>query len=155
MRGPDCVREYWHEPELSAETFRDGWVHTGDLAWIREDGYLFIVDRKKDMIISGGFNIYCTEVEAALYEHPAVREACVVGVPDEKWGEAVKAVVVTRAGHASTEDELIEFCAAAPGPDQEAPLGRLRGRLPANRNGKIDRKAVREPFWAGAARRVN
>ncbi|WP_328865050.1 class I adenylate-forming enzyme family protein [Streptomyces sp. NBC_00304] len=155
VRGPDCVREYWREPELSAETFRDGWVHTGDLAWMREDGFLFLVDRKKDMIISGGFNIYCTEVERALYEHPAVQEACVVGVPDEKWGEAVKAVVVAHPGHAVTEQELTDFCAQR--------LDRLKkprsvdfvAELPHNRNGKLDRKAVREPFWAGAARRVN
>ena len=155
VRGPDCVREYWREPELSDETFRDGWVHTGDLAWMREDGFLFLVDRKKDMIISGGFNIYCTEVEGALYEHPAVQEACVVGVPDEKWGEAVKAVVVAHPGHAVTEQELTDFCAQR--------LDRLKkprsvdfvAELPHNRNGKLDRKAVREPFWAGAARRVN
>ncbi|MGW6287903.1 class I adenylate-forming enzyme family protein [Streptomyces sp. NPDC055107] len=155
VRGPDCVSTYWQEPELSAEAFRGGWVHTGDLAWMREDGFLFIVDRKKDMIISGGFNIYCTEVEGALYEHPAVREACVVGVPDEKWGEAVKAVVVRHEGRAATEEELIEFCAGR--------LDRLKkprtvdfvAELPHNRNGKLDRKAVREPYWSGAARRVN
>ncbi|MGW6267522.1 class I adenylate-forming enzyme family protein [Streptomyces sp. NPDC055060] len=155
VRGPDCVREYWQEPQLSAETFRDGWVHTGDLAWMREDGYLFLVDRKKDMIISGGFNIYCTEVESALYEHPAVLEACVVGVPDETWGEAVKAVVVTEPGAAVRADQLIAFCAER--------LDRLKkprsvdfvAELPHNRNGKLDRKAVREPFWADAVRRVN
>ncbi|MDQ8702111.1 AMP-binding protein [Streptomyces sp. LHD-70] len=155
VRGPDCVRAYWQEPELSAEAFRDGWVHTGDLAWMREDGYLFLVDRKKDMIISGGFNIYSTEVEAALYEHPGVREACVVGVPDEKWGEAVKAVVVTQSGASLTAEDLIAFCAER--------LDRLKkprsvdfvAELPHNRNGKLDRKAVREPYWAGAARRVN
>ncbi|MER7706385.1 AMP-binding protein [Kitasatospora sp. NPDC097605] len=155
VRGADCVTEYWNDPELSAETFRDGWVRTGDLAWMREDGYLFIVDRIKDMIISGGFNIYSTEVEAALYEHPAVFEACVVGVPDERWGEAVKAVVALRPGHAPTAAELIEFCAER--------LDRLKKprsvdyvpALPHNRNGKVDRKAVRETYWAGADRRVN
>ncbi|MFD3579011.1 class I adenylate-forming enzyme family protein [Streptomyces sp. NPDC058644] len=155
VRGPDCVREYWQEPQLSAETFRDGWVHTGDLAWMREDGYLFLVDRKKDMIISGGFNIYCTEVESALYEHPAVREACVIGVPDETWGEAVKAVVVAKPDAGVTAEQLIAFCAER--------LDRLKkprsvdfvAELPHNRNGKLDRKAVREPFWADAVRRVN
>ncbi|MFG3246254.1 class I adenylate-forming enzyme family protein [Streptomyces sp. NPDC048187] len=155
VRGPDCVREYWKEPELSAETFRDGWVHTGDLAWMREDGYLFLVDRKKDMIVSGGFNIYCTEVEAALYAHPAVQEACVVGVPDEQWGEAVKAVVVPHAGATATAEDLITFCA-----DRLDRLKKPRSvdfvtELPHNRNGKLDRKAVREPYWANTARRVN
>lgn len=154
-RGPDCVREYWHEPELSAETFRDGWVHTGDIGWFRADGYLFIVDRKKDMIISGGFNIYCSEVEAALYEHPDIAEVCVVGVPDEQWGEAVKAVVVPRAGTTPTEQELIEHCA-----DRLARMKKPRSvdfaaSLPINRNGKIDRRAVRDSYWAGVGRRVN
>ncbi|MGV9279362.1 AMP-binding protein [Streptomyces sp. NPDC003730] len=155
VRGPDCVREYWREPELSAETFRDGWVHTGDMAWMREDGYLFLVDRKKDMIISGGFNIYCTEVEAALYEHPAVEEACVVGVPDEQWGEAVKAVVVRRAGSAVTADELIAFCADRLDRFKKPRSVEFTASLPHNRNGKLDRKAVREPYWAGTTRRVN
>lgn len=155
VRGPDCVREYWQEPELSAETFKDGWVHTGDLAWMREDGYLFLVDRKKDMIISGGFNIYCSEVEAALYEHPAVQEACVVGVPDERWGEAVKAVVVTHAGRTVTPGELIEFCAERLDRYKKPRSVEFVPELPHNRNGKLDRKAVREPFWADAARRVN
>ncbi|MEU6016370.1 AMP-binding protein [Streptomyces sp. NPDC047515] len=155
VRGPDCVQEYWREPELSAESFRDGWVHTGDLAWVREDGYLFIVDRKKDMIISGGFNIYCTEVEAALYEHPAVREACVVGVPDEQWGEAVKAVVVPHVGSAVAADELIAFCAGRLDRFKKPRSIDFVTELPHNRNGKLDRKAVREPFWADAPRRVN
>ncbi|MES4907147.1 MULTISPECIES: AMP-binding protein [unclassified Streptomyces] len=155
VRGPDCVREYWREPELSAQTFRDGWVHTGDLAWMREDGYLFLVDRKKDMIISGGFNIYCTEVEAALYEHAAVREACVVGVPDEQWGEAVKAVVVAHAGTTVTADELITFCADRLDRFKKPRSVDFVPALPHNRNGKLDRKAVREPFWASTARRVN
>ncbi|MER7394942.1 AMP-binding protein [Streptomyces sp. NPDC000151] len=156
VRGPDCVREYWQEPELSAETFRDGWVHTGDLAWMREDGYLFLVDRKKDMIISGGFNIYCTEVEAALYEHPAVQETCVVGVPDEQWGEAVKAVVVRNPGIADvTADDLIAFCAERLDRFKKPRSVDFATELPHNRNGKLDRKAVREPYWANADRRVN
>ncbi|MGI5170862.1 acyl-CoA synthetase [Spirillospora sp. CA-253888] len=155
VRGPDCVGEYWREPELSAETFRDGWVHTGDLAWMREDGYLFIVDRKKDMIISGGFNIYSTEVEAALYEHPAVREVCVVGVPDERWGEAVKAVVVARDGRSVTAEELIGFCADRLDRFKKPRSVDFVPALPVNRNGKIDRRAVRETYWAGSDRRVN
>jgi acyl-CoA synthetase (AMP-forming)/AMP-acid ligase II len=130
-------------------------VHTGDIGYFRGDGYLFIVDRKKDMIISGGFNIYCSEVEAALYEHPDIAEVCVVGVPDEQWGEAVKAVVVPRAGTTPTEQELIEHCA-----DRLARMKKPRSvdfaaSLPINRNGKIDRRAVRDSYWAGAGRRVN
>ncbi|GAB2682223.1 AMP-binding protein [Nocardia goodfellowii] len=154
-RGPDCVREYWHEPELSAETFRDGWVYTGDVGYFRHDGYLFIVDRKKDMIISGGFNIYCSEVEAVLYEHPAVAEVCVVGVPDEQWGEAVKAVVVARAGTDPSESELIEHCAARLARMKKPQSVDFVATLPVNRNGKLDRRAVRAPYWAATARGVN
>ncbi|MFJ6775017.1 AMP-binding protein [Kitasatospora sp. NPDC091257] len=155
VRGQDCVREYWREPALSAETFVDGWVHTGDLAWMREDGYLFIVDRKKDMIISGGFNIYSTEVEAALDEHPAVHESCVVGVPDDRWGEAVHAVVVLRTGARPDAEELIAFCAERLDRFKKPRSVDFVTRLPHNRNGKLDRKAVRDTYWAGAARRVN
>ncbi|MFC6932357.1 class I adenylate-forming enzyme family protein [Actinomadura yumaensis] len=109
------------------------------------------------MIISGGFNVYCTEVEAALYEHPAVREACVVGVPDERWGEAVKAVVVTRGGADGevTEEGLIAFCAERLDRFKKPRSVDFVAEIPHNRNGKVDRKAVREPYWAGAARRVN
>lgn len=155
VRGPDCVAGYWNEPELSAQMFRDGWVYTGDLAWMREDGYLFIVDRKKDMIISGGFNIYCTEVESTLYEHPAVREVCVLGVPDDTWGEAVKAVVVARDGYETRDDELIGFCADRLDRYKKPRSVEFVTELPHNRNGKLDRTAIREPFWADASRRVN
>jgi acyl-CoA synthetase (AMP-forming)/AMP-acid ligase II len=155
VRGPDCVREYWHEPELSAETFRDGWVHTGDIGRLREDGYLFIVDRKKDMIISGGFNIYCSEVEAALYEHPDVSEVCVVGVPDERWGEAVKAVVVPRPGTGPTEAALIDHCAQRLAGMKKPRSVDFVESLPINRNGKVDRRAVRDSYWSGAERRVH
>ena len=155
VRGPDCVRSYWREPELTAETFQDGWVRTGDLAWMREDGYLFIVDRRKDMIISGGFNIYSTEVEAVLDEHPAVQEACVVGVPDERWGEAVQAVVVVRDGARVGAEELIAFCAERLDRFKKPRSVDFLPELPHNRNGKLDRKAVRETYWAGASRRVN
>ncbi|GAB2742988.1 long-chain fatty acid--CoA ligase [Salinifilum aidingensis] len=154
-RGPDCVARYWNDPETSSRTFRDGWVHTGDLAWMREDGYLFLVDRRKDMIISGGFNIYCTEVEAVLHEHPAVSEACVVGVPDDTWGEAVHAAVVLRAGSTATAEEIITFCAERLDRFKKPRSVDFAAELPHNRNGKLDRKAVREPHWAGAGRRVN
>ncbi|MFD7291776.1 long-chain fatty acid--CoA ligase [Streptomyces sp. NPDC059897] len=154
-RGPDCVTAYWHEPELSAETFKDGWVHTGDLGYLREDGYLFIVDRKKDMIISGGYNVYCSEVEAVLYAHPALADACVVGVPDEKWGEAVKAVVVRRPGASVSEGEVVDFCAERLARVKKPRTVEFVDALPVNRNGKIDRRAVRARHWAGAERRVH
>ncbi|MEU0489746.1 AMP-binding protein [Nocardiopsis sp. NPDC006139] len=153
-RGPDCVREYFHAPEATAETFRDGWVHTGDLGYLRHDGYLFIVDRQKDMIISGGYNVYCTEVEAALYEHPAVFEVCVVGTPDERWGETVKAFVALHPGREASGDELREFCATRLSRVKLPRVVEFVRQLPRNRNGKIDRRALRQREWAGAERKV-
>jgi acyl-CoA synthetase (AMP-forming)/AMP-acid ligase II len=154
VRGPDCVHEYWGAPELTAETFVNGWVRTGDIAYIRHDGYVFIVDRKKDMIISGGFNIYSTEVEAALYEHPDVHEVCVVGSPDAQWGEAVTAVVVPKAGAAPTPESLIEFCGTRLDRFKKPRRVDFVSTLPVNRNGKIDRRQVRAGYWAGAERAV-
>ncbi len=155
VRGPDVVPGYFNAPDLTAETFHAGWFRTGDLARRRADGYVFIVDRKKDMIISGGFNIYAVEVEAVLHQHPDVYEAAVVGVPDAQWGEAVKAVVVPRDGATPSEAGLIEFCA-----DRLARMKKPRSvdfapALPHNPNGKIDRRALRAPYWAGADRRVH
>lgn len=155
VRGPDVVPGYHNEPALTAETFRDGWFLTGDLARRRSDGYVFIVDRRKDMIISGGFNIYAVEVEAVLHQHPDVYEAAVVGVPDDQWGEAVKAVVVPRDGAALTGAQLVAFCA-----ERLARMKKPRSvdfvtALPHSPNGKIDRRAIREPYWAGAERRVH
>ncbi len=153
-RGPDCVGEYFKAPEASAETFRDGWVHTGDLGRIREDGYVFIVDRKKDMIISGGYNVYCSEVEAALYEHPAVHETCVVGVPDEHWGERVKAFVATQPGAGVTAEELQEHCRGTLSGVKVPREVEFCPDLPKNRNGKIDRKALRDRAWSTTERKV-
>jgi acyl-CoA synthetase (AMP-forming)/AMP-acid ligase II len=155
VRGPDVVDGYFNEPELTAESFRDGWFHTGDLARRRADGYVFIVDRKKDMIVSGGFNIYAVEVEAVLHQHPAVFEAAVVGVPDPQWGEAVKAVVVAREGRTLDEAELVEFCAQHLARMKKPRSVDFVPALPHNPNGKLDRRAVRDRYWAGAARRVN
>ncbi|PZT69024.1 AMP-dependent synthetase [Streptomyces sp. SW4] len=155
VRGPDVVPGYHGEPELTARSFRDGWFHTGDLARRRSDGYVFIVDRKKDMIVSGGFNIYATEVESVLHRHPGVYEAAVVGVPDERWGEAVKAVVVPRDAASLTEAELVAFCAEHLSRMKKPRSVDFVAALPHNPNGKIDRRALRDRYWAGADRRVN
>ena len=101
---------YWRDPERTRETLREGWLWTGDLGFVDEDGYLFLTDRKGDMIISGGENVHPTETENALQEHPAVREVAVIGLPDPKWGEAVKAVVALEPGRAASAEELIAFC---------------------------------------------
>src|SRR5579859_697259 len=110
VRGPSVMLGYWHQPEATAEAFRGGWMHTGDMARMDEDGYVSIVDRKKDMIITGGENVYSTEVEAVLYQHPAVVESAVIGVPDSYWGETVKALVVLNPGQVMSADTLQRFC---------------------------------------------
>jgi acyl-CoA synthetase (AMP-forming)/AMP-acid ligase II len=155
IKGPDVFAGYWREPELSAQAFSaDGWLKTGDLARVDAEGYVYIVDRSKDMIISGGFNIYPTEVEQALYSHPAVYEAVVVGVPDETWGEAVKAVIVLRDGHRTTEADVIQHCKRQLADFKKPRSVDFVADLPRNPNGKIARKLVRERFWAGQSRRV-
>ncbi|MBO9512671.1 MAG: AMP-binding protein [Variovorax sp.] len=155
VRGPDVFAGYWREPELTQAAFdAGGWLRTGDLARVDREGYIYIVDRSKDMIISGGFNVYPTEVEQALYSHPAVYEACVVGVPDETWGEAVKAVVVLRPGHAAHEAELVRHCRELLADFKKPRSVDFVAELPRNPNGKLSRKLVREPYWAGHDRRV-
>ena len=156
VRGPDVFAGYWRAPALTQEVLgEDGWLRTGDLARVDEEGYIHIVDRKKEMLVSGGFNVYPREVESVLAQHPAVYEDCVIGVPDAHWGEAVKAVVVLRDGQAADAQALMDFCE-----------GRLAGfkrprsidfvtALPRNSNGKLSRKDVREPYWQGQQRRVN
>ncbi|WP_028219881.1 AMP-binding protein [Paraburkholderia oxyphila] len=155
IRGDDVFRGYWGAPELTAEALVDGWLRTGDLARVDEEGFIYLVDRRKDMIISGGFNVYPTEVEATLYRHPDVLEACVIGVPDDKWGEAVKAVVVLKPGREATAEALAAHCRAQLA-DYKLPRSvAFAAGLPKNASGKIARKLVREQYWQGAARRVN
>ena len=110
IKGPQVMKGYWNRPEETAATLKDGWLHTGDIGRLDEDGYLYIVDRKKDMIIAGGFNIYPREIDEVLYQHPAVLEACAVGVPDAYRGETVKAFVVLKPGAQATEQEILDFC---------------------------------------------
>jgi len=109
VNGPAIMSEYWNRPDLTAETIRDGWLHTGDLARMDEDGYLYIIDREKDMYISGGENVYPAEIEKILFTHPKVFDAGIVGVPDEKWGEAGKAFIVLKPGETMAETEVLEF----------------------------------------------
>ncbi|MFC2035436.1 class I adenylate-forming enzyme family protein [Chloroflexota bacterium] len=110
MRGDNVIRGYWKLPEETASTIKGGWFYTGDLATLDEEGYIYIIDRKKELIVSGGENISPKEVEGVIYGHPSVFEVAVIGVPDEKWGEAVKAIVVLRVGKTATEEEIIAFC---------------------------------------------
>lgn len=110
IRGDNIMTQYWNMPDVTAETIRDGWLYSGDLASVDGDGYIYIVDRKKDMLISGGINIYPREIEEVLYRHPCIYEAAVIGLPDEEWGEKVTAVVALKEGQKLTEGELIEYC---------------------------------------------
>ncbi len=154
-KSPRCMREYWEMPEATAETIVDGWLHTGDLARMDQDGYVYIVDRKKDMIISGAENIYSREVEEVLYMHPAVLEAAVIGVPDDKWGEAVKAIVVFRPGARATEQEIIEFCRANLASYKKPRSVEFWDSLPKTGSGKIMKNEMREKYWQGHTRRVH
>jgi long-chain acyl-CoA synthetase len=155
-RGPNVMMGYWKRPEETATTLSGGWLRTGDMATIDEDGYIYLVDRKKDMIISGGENVYSTEVENVIYQHPATHEAAVIGAPDEKWGEAVIAIVTLKEGASLTESELIEFCASKLA-DYKVPKSvEIReGELPKGATGKILKKELREPYWQGHNRRIN
>ncbi|MCA6112214.1 AMP-binding protein [Bradyrhizobium cenepequi] len=155
VRGPLVMSGYWKMPELTEETLRGGWLHTGDLAYQDEQGYYFIVDRKKDMIISGGFNVYPNEVENTLTQHPAVASAAVIGIPDKKWGEAVKAFIILRSGQNASPDELIAFTKNLKGPVKTPKSVELVKALPLTNVGKVDKKALRAPYWKGTSRKVN
>jgi fatty-acyl-CoA synthase len=154
VQGPLVMAGYHKLPEQTAETFRGGWLHTGDIAREDEDGYWTIVDRTKDMIISGGFNVFPREVEDVLSAHPTVAAAAVIGVPDEKWGEAVKAVVVPKPGVQIDADALIALVRDRKGPIHAPKSVDVVDSLPLTPVGKPDKVALRERYWAGVARRV-
>ncbi|MGR9091810.1 MAG: class I adenylate-forming enzyme family protein [Gammaproteobacteria bacterium] len=156
-RGPNVMLGYWNKAEQTAAVLKDGAYWTGDLGYFDEDGYLFLVDRSKDMIVTGGENVYCTEVEEALFKHPAVLEAAAFGVPDEKWGEAVHAVVVPRAGHGDVDPaDIIEFCRSQIAGYKVPKAIDIRAEpLPKSGPGKILKRDLRAPFWEGVDRSVN
>ena len=145
---------YWRQPDLTADTLRDGWMWTGDVATWDEDSYLFIVDRAKDMIISGGENIYSTQVEAAIHQHPGVLEAAVIGVPDDEWGEAVKAVVVMKPGEHATEQDIIDTARAHLASYQKPRSVDFVDSLPKAPTGKILKRDLRDPYWQARGRKV-
>ena len=129
-------------------------MHTGDAGIVDDDGYVYVQDRVKDMIVSGGENVFPRVVEEALFKHPAVADAAVIGVPDEQWGEAVKAIVVLREGQSATEEEIIEFCRDKLGGYERPRSVDFIAALPRNPTGKVLKKELREPHWAGHKRRV-
>lgn len=155
IAGDNIMFEYWNLPEATAETIKDRWLYTGDLARMDHQGFIYIVDRQKDLIISGGYNIYPREIEDILYQHPAVLEAAVIGVPDQIWGESVKACVVLREGHDVTELEIIQYCQYHLASFKKPKSVDLFKELPKSSNGKILKRKLREAYWEGLERMVN
>ena len=149
VKGPQVMKGYWNMPEETAVTLRDGWLYTGDIAKVDEEGYLYIVDRKKDLIIASGYNIYPRDVEEVLYEHPAVLEAVVIGVPDAYRGESVKAVLVLKNNQKASEREIIDYCRANLSAYKVPHVVEFREELPKTNVGKILRRALREEFSRG------
>jgi len=155
MRGPNVMLGYWNQPDTTAVALRHGWMHSGDLATWDADGYITIVDRAKDMIITGGENVYSTEVEDALYAHPAVLEAAVIAVPDERWGERVHAIVVLREGQSADADALTAHCRSRIAGYKVPRSYDFLPSLPKTGSGKIQKALLRDPYWQGRERRVN
>ena len=144
IKGPSIMKGYWNNPEETQNQLKDGWLHTGDVGQMDEDGYIYIVDRKKDMIIAGGFNIYPREVDEVLYQHPKVAEAVTVGVPDAYRGETVKVFVVLRQGETATDKDIIAFCKEKLAPYKVPKLVEFRDSIPKSAVGKILRKILRD-----------
>ncbi|MBU1195703.1 MAG: long-chain fatty acid--CoA ligase [Proteobacteria bacterium] len=144
IKGPLVMKEYWNNPEKTAEELKDGWLYTGDIARMDEDGYLYIVDRKKDMIIAGGYNIYPRDVDEVLYQNPKIADAVTVGIKDEYRGETVKAFVVLKAGETATEKEIIDFCRQKLAAYKAPKMVEFRSALPTSAVGKILRKILRD-----------
>ncbi len=156
VRGPHTMIGYWHKPEQTAKALQDGWVFTGDAGYLDEDGYLFIVDRVKDMVVTGGENVFTTEVENAVISHDAVLDVAVIGIPHEEWGEAVHAIVILHEGVAVSERELIEHCRAQiAGYKLPKSVSFREEPLPLSGAGKVLKTELRKPYWEGRDRQVN
>lgn len=154
VRSNNVMAGYWDDPDASKSVIRDGWFYTGDMATVDTEGYVHIVDRKKDIIISGGENIASVEIEKVLYEYPAVLESAVLGIPDETWGEVPVALVTLRPGSAATAEEIIEFCRSRLASFKVPKSVEFRAELPKGGTGKILKRELREPYWRGRAKRV-
>lgn len=155
VAGPIVMKGYWNQPELTAQALRGGFMHTGDMGRMDEEGFVYVVDRLKDMIVTGGENVYSVEVENAILTHPAVRECAVIGVPDDLWGEAVHAAIVLKAGAQVTADELIAHCRSRIAAFKCPRSIEFREAMPLSAANKILKSALRAPFWADRARHVN
>src|SRR5262245_52026186 len=149
------MKGYWNKPEATAKAVVDGWFYTGDAGYFDKDGYLYIHDRVKDMIVSGGENIYPAEVENALMSHPAIADVAVIGVPDDRWGETVKAIVVPKAGPAPEPSDIIAFARARLAHFKCPTSVDFATTLPRNPSGKLLKRELREPYWKGHSRRIH
>ena len=153
-RGNLVMKGYYKNPKATEEASKFGWHHTGDIGLKDVDGFVYIVDRKRDMIISGGFNLYPSEIEQVIWGHPSVQDCAVIGVPDEKWGEAVKAVVECKPGQSVSPEEVMSFCRERLGGMKAPKTVEVWPQLPRSAVGKVLKKDIREKFWVGQARRV-
>ena len=154
VKSPSMMKGYWNRPEATEEVLRNGWYHSGDAGYMDEEGYIYVYDRVKDMIVSGGENIYPAEIESALSRHEAVADIAVIGIPSEKWGEEVKAIIVKTPGMNLTEEDLITFARSQIAGFKCPKSVDFVDALPRNPSGKLLKKELREPYWAGHDRRV-
>nr|WP_253260941.1 AMP-binding protein [Rhodanobacter glycinis] len=154
VRGPNVMQGYWNKPELTAIALRDGWMHTGDGGRMDDEGFITVVDRLKDMIKTGGENVFSAEVENALAKHPCVSASAVIAIPSEQWGEAVHAVVVCKAGHSVSADELIAHCKTLIAGYKSPRSIEFVDALPVSGAGKILKRKLRDPYWKGREHRV-
>jgi acyl-CoA synthetase (AMP-forming)/AMP-acid ligase II len=154
VKGEVVMAGYWNDPEATKETLKHGWLHTGDLGKTDKRDYVYLLDRAKDMVISGGENIYTREVEDVILRHPAVHEVAVFGVPDDKWGEAIKAIVSLKPVMKASEEELIDFCKQSLASYKKPKSVEFIDELPKNPYGKILKRKLREKYWKGQERRI-
>jgi acyl-CoA synthetase (AMP-forming)/AMP-acid ligase II len=155
MHSPMIMKGYYNKPDGTAETIRNNWLHTGDAAYRDADGYFFIYDRVKDMIVTGGENVYPAEVENAIFGHPDVADVAVIGVPDDKWGEAVKAIVVLKPGATGNSDSIITWARERVANYKVPKSVDFVQSIPRNPSGKILRRELRAPYWEGRTRMVS
>jgi acyl-CoA synthetase (AMP-forming)/AMP-acid ligase II len=153
-RSKSVMVGYWRKPEDTEKTIVDGWLHTGDMGYYDERGFIYISDRKKDMIITGGENVYPREVEDVLYRHPAVLEAAVIGTPDDVWVERVHAVVALKEGHEASAEEIINFCKGQLARYKAPRSVEFVDALPKSSQGKILKREIRDKYWQGKERKV-